>query len=264
MAAATSAITSIGSGALAGSAGGPIGAGVGAGVAAIKVGIAELTQHSARLAGAKAENTAIPPAVAAFDADMQAISTAYNAGEINAQTAIQALTALDNNLYQNLSALVGKPGTAWGAPHRSMTDGAGATCNKSCTAACCLYSNNIHPPIVVAIQALNGGTPTIFYQKAGNGFILTVNEVYPPDDSAYGTFTRPSYTLEFAQTATSSVQANILATVSGLTGTNLTGSAAGASAATSGLSSIASSPTILLLVIGVVFLFGAVLLIVRK
>jgi len=181
----------------------------GAAVAAVSGIVSQLTQHSQRLADAKAENTAIPPAVQAFDADLAAIAQAYASGKATPAAVVAAVAELDSNLYGNLRGLVGKPGTAWAPGPLPMTNGTGQPCNTSCTAACCLYYNDLHPPLVVLFQifsAIAGGQsfaqiqePGTYYEAVTGGFILKVPEVYPPDDPAYGTFSRPAYQLSFVQ-----------------------------------------------------------------
>jgi hypothetical protein len=187
----------------------------GVATAAISSVLTQLTQHSARLAAAKAENTAIPPVVAAFDADLAAIGAAFSQGQITATQAAQAIQELDQNIYQNLHGLVGKPGTAWQAPAPvSMTQDPGAPCNTSCTVSCCVYLNDLHSPLVAAYMYLLSGNlsavtanaqPWLTSQYGGSisaqGFVLGVPKVYPPDDPAYGTFTRPAYSVSFVRTS---------------------------------------------------------------
>jgi hypothetical protein len=194
---------------------------VGAGVAAVSGLLTQLTQHSERLSDAKAENTAIPAAVEAFDADMAAINQAFNSGKATPAQVMAAMVAMQANIYNYLHGLVGKPGTAWSVPSGLSVSvpngsqpigGPGITCNKSCTASCCLFWDDLSPPIVVVWQAMQGITPGIDYQRTSNGFVLTVPEVYPPDDSAYGTYSRPLYTLtwEAPTTTPTSLVASII------------------------------------------------------
>jgi hypothetical protein len=191
--------------------GGPAGAAVGAGVAAVNGLLQQLTQHSARLAAAKAENTAIPPAVQAFDADLAAIAQAYSSGKATPAQVSQAILALNFNMYSNLHGLVGKPGTAWLAsgvvptPNSLQGEGPGVICNTACTAACCLFYDDLAPPLVTIWQVMNGIKPGNYYAPIQGGFVITVPKVYPPDDPAYGSFTRPLYQLTFLQPATTPV-----------------------------------------------------------
>jgi hypothetical protein len=187
--------------------------------------ITQLTQHSARLADAKAENVAMQPAVEAFDADLQAIAAAYVQGQITAAQAAQAIATLDANLYANLHSLVGKPGTAWNVPQQTMDQDLGATCNTACTVSCCVYNNDLHSPLVAAYQYLlyyNGmglnvnnvnsnARPYLNSNWGGqlyaDGFVLGVPEIYPPDDPAYGDFSRPKYSVNFVPTSAGSSSA---------------------------------------------------------
>jgi hypothetical protein len=182
----------------------------GAAAAAVSGLLTQLTQHSARLSAAKAENVAMQPAVAAFDADLQAIAAAYSSGQITAAQAAGALQTLDQNIYANLHGLVGKPGTAWGNPPFSMTQRATASqteCNTACTFSCCVYSDDLHTPLSVAYEILLGlatanSLPPVGQATPG-GFIINVPEVYPPSNPAYGNFTRPAYSVSFVQSTQS-------------------------------------------------------------
>src|SRR4029077_15459849 len=135
-------------------AGGPVGAAVGGITSAIKVGISELKQHTARLKDAKAENQAMDAVIAPFDADIAAIVTAHNTGSASAATCIQACLVVDQNVFQYLYSLAqtNKPGVAWGGPTTTSL-GTGnrpvysADCNKGCTASCCVYLNDLRPAI---------------------------------------------------------------------------------------------------------------------
>jgi hypothetical protein len=189
----------------------------GAATAAVTGLLTQLTQHSERLSDAKAESSAGPAAVQAFDADMAAIATAYSSGKATPQQVIQAITALNTNIYAYLHGLVGKPGTAWPASQPAggaaalANGGVGITCNSKCTYGCCLFYDDMNPMMVTVVQAMSGGTPNMYYQAVPNGFILSVSKVYPPDNSAYGTFTRAAYTLSFV--APAKTPASLLASV---------------------------------------------------
>ena len=169
---------------------------------ALKVGLAALLQHSARLKNATNENAAIAPTVDAFDADLQAIVSAYNGGLADAPTCIQALQQLDLNLYNQMrSGTVGAgggvlPGTAW-------DDGVGLSgqCNKSCTAGCCVYFNNYAYVLTLAQYAMGGSggrwgahwRPNDgHYHPTPNGATIDVSQVYA---SKYGGINRPGYTI---------------------------------------------------------------------
>ena len=172
--------------------GGPIGA-IAAGTASL---VSSLLQHSARLKGAKNENEAAASAVTAFDDDIAAINQAYNNGDCDAPTAVQALNALSQNIYTYLYSLVGAAGTKWTANQ---------TCNKSCTVSCCLYYDDLLPSINNAIAAV----------QTSGGATSQVLEVY---GDKYGLQTRPGYTLTWHQTPVNDVKSALLATIDELTG----------------------------------------------
>jgi hypothetical protein len=181
----------------------------GAATAAISGIVTQLTQHSARLSGATAENKAADTVVPAFDADMQAINAAYNEGEATIAECIQAIEIVDQNCYNSLHALVGKPGTAWisNPPSTAFTEanaaaqigayvsGSGVVpCNDACTVSCCIYFNNLHIAALNAVEILAGWGG---YSVSPGSGSQNVPQVYPPDDSAYGTYTRAQYTLDW-------------------------------------------------------------------
>jgi hypothetical protein len=171
----------------------------GAAAAAVSGIITQITQHSARLQGATAENTAADEVVPAFDADLQATNAAYLAGEITLAQAQTALNTILQNCYNSLYALVGKPGTAWSGSASAASAG-NVPCTKACTVSCCIYWNDLYCAINGCKQFANGtvgAQQALLGQGTGSGgpYESYVPEVYPPDDSAYGTFTRASYTL---------------------------------------------------------------------
>jgi hypothetical protein len=175
--------------------GGPIGGAVGALKGAVQATINELLQHSLRLKNAKSENAAIPPVVAAYDGDLQAIVNAYNNGDASPQTCIAALQQLDANIYNQLRSgtlTAGGapiPGTAW-----DDATGFAGKCNKQCTAGCCVYFGDLGPPLSLAQIAMGGqggrwGTNDPRWK--GNG-VIEVPEVFA---SKYGGQDRPKYTI---------------------------------------------------------------------
>lgn len=180
-----------------------------------------LGQHSARLKGATQENQAIPPAVAAFDQDFAQLIGAYNSGEANAQQCIDALIQMDLSIYSSMHNLgaTGKPGTSWSAPS-TQTIGIGinpaypAPCDKTCTAACCVYYNDLRPAIFGRNVSAGGPTAYAPFQtrpgivggaiealRNGNGIVKVIT-VAPPSDPAYGNFSRAGYTVAFSQPST--------------------------------------------------------------
>lgn len=148
------------------------------GQAITSIGGLVLGQHTARLKGAINENSAIPAAVSEWDKDVHEIIAELTDAEISPEQAIAALTMVDQQVYGYLHSLVGQPGTSW-----SGTPG-NAPCNKKCTAACCVYNNDLQPAIGQLIAAIQRG-----------GGVVTVPKVYPPSNKSYGVFSREAYQL---------------------------------------------------------------------
>ena len=242
----------IGAGAAQGaSVGGPIGAGVGAATAAAKVAISDLIQHSARLKQAKSENAGIPPVVAAFDADFQAIVTAYNNAQATASQCITALQTLDANIQANLKANIAGPngaviaGSSW-----NSTTGLAGKCDKTCTAGCCVYYGALGPPISVAQIAMGGsgglwGRTDPRLALTSTGGTVTCPEVFA---SKYGGADRPGYAVTISTPpGIGQVQAGITSTVNELLGNT--------PSVIAGLAPGVSSINPIYLVIGVAFVF---------
>lgn len=250
---AGSVISQIGLSTAAGCAAGPLGCAAGAVSGTVKAAVTQLTQHTARLKGAKNENAALNPVVVAFDADVAAIRDAYNNGGADAATCIAACAAVDANIQANLKSHVGAPGTAW-----STAVGMQGKCNKLCTAGCCVYYGDLGPVLSMMVTAM-GGAPLVplwgrndpRYHATANGATINVPEVI---GSKYGATDRPGYTLTItAPPPQGKVQAGLLGIVSELTGApppSLAG------LLPEGMTSV--SPT--LIILGVVLVFGAILL----
>ena len=274
--------------------GGPVGCGVAAAVVAVKLGITELTQHTARLGNAIAENTAMDACIPAFDSDIQLCSSAYKNGQASKATVNAAFLIIYNNCYAYLSSLVGKPGTAWNGTLALAQQGKVA-CNDDCTASCCIFWNDIYCSFYGCPQyspggglfaALNGnskdgntpgvnvvGSSTLNHSTGPvSGYSAYIPEIYPPP-AKYGSYTRPAYVLDFTPPKpTASALAGIQDSVAQLTAktTKLSASNATSQAtaskldaqvaipSTGGLLGFSSSATYL--AVGVVILFVAVLL----
>lgn len=184
--------------------------GVGIATSILKLGLSELSQHTARVSGATNENQAADQIIPAFDADLAACADAYNSGQYSATEIITALQAIDAQVYKYLKAQVGKPGTAW--------DGSGK-CGKTCTVGCCLYYNDLHsaifgpagPPYNGNLYASNGANGFIPTLQKGSGAVI-VPKVYPPSDTTYGDYSRAGYTIVLTQPA---AKTNIATSVSG-------------------------------------------------
>lgn len=167
-----------------------------------------LAQHTKRLQDAASENQALDNLIPAFDADLQAVAQAFNSGT-DPQSCISALIAIDTNAYNYLRAQVGKAGTAWGGPSTTSLGTAinpsySATCNKACTAGCCVYLNDLRPAIFGRSGLGSAYAP--FQTSAGvaggmvgaiqnGGGVVHVIDIAAPPRSAYGNYSRAGYTL---------------------------------------------------------------------
>jgi hypothetical protein len=194
----------------------------------VKVTVAELAQHTKRLSDATNENAALDQVIPAYDADLAAVAGAYNTGA-DPETCIAALEDVDNNIFSYLHSLVGSAGTAWGGPSTGII-GTGnlpsysATCNKSCTAACCVYLNNLRPGIY-GRSGLGGaysqwqtsgvivGMIQVIQQGGGTVKVITVD---PPTNKAYGDYSRAGYNLVLKKPPAATSIASQVLTVSGV------------------------------------------------
>jgi hypothetical protein len=173
-----------------------------------KIGVSQLTQHTARMQDAASENQALDNLIPSFDADLKAIADAYNQG-VDPNVCLDALYAVDTNAYNYLRKQVGKAGTAWGGPSTTTLGTAvnpsySATCNKGCTAGCCVYLNNLRPAIFgrsglggayAPFQTSPGvAAGLVGVIKAGGGVVHVIDIAAPPRQ-AYGNYTRTGYTL---------------------------------------------------------------------
>lgn len=141
--------------------------------------------HEARLKGATNENQAVPLVTPVFDQAITAIAQNWRATR-NQTDAINALAALDQQIYQYLKGRVGAPGTAWvDNPH---------ICDKACTVGCCIYWNDFRSAIFGDASGFNNGTsgmiPAI---QAGGNRAVNIPKVYP---SKYQTYSRSSYSVQ--------------------------------------------------------------------
>jgi hypothetical protein len=209
-------------------------AAVGAGISVAKLAITALAAHTARLKDAQQENEAMAALIPAWDADIQAIVAAYNSGDYTASACIAAAQAVDTQSFNYLRGLVGKAGTAWGGPTTSSI-GYGnrpiysATCNKSCTAACCVYLNDLRPGIYgrgglgsayQPWQTSSGSvTGLIELLQSGSGVLKIITIAAPA--SKYGDFSRTGYTLTLTKpSAVHEVQGTLAKTIASMTGSN--------------------------------------------
>jgi hypothetical protein len=205
--------------------------GVGIASALTKLTVAELAAHTARLKNATAENTAMDATIPPFDADLKAIAQAFSNGSASAATCIQACLEVDNNIFTYLYGLTQnrKPGVAWNGPTTTAL-GPGnlpvytIICDKSCTASCCVYLNNLRPAIFgrgglsnsyAPWQTGNGTVIGLIQLIQKGGGTLKVITVAPPSNPKYGTYGRTGYNLTLAAPP---AQAVIATTVAEMTG----------------------------------------------
>lgn len=169
-----------------------------------------LAKHTQRLQDATSENQALDNLIPAFDADLQAVVQAFNSGT-SPSDCITALYAIDSNAYSYLRAQVGRPGTAWGGPSTGAI-GMGinptysATCNKKCTAGCCVYLNDLRPVIFGRSGVNIGLVETI--QKGGGS--VSVPAIAAPPRTAYGDYSRAAYSLNLKAPVGLSVNSAVL------------------------------------------------------
>jgi exonuclease VII small subunit len=154
-----------------------------------------LAQHTVRMKDAENENAAAAEAIPNYDADLQQINQAYNAGTASAAQCVAALNQVAAQVEAYLKEQVGKPGTSWVENSTA--------CNKQCTVGCCLFFLDMLPGIKMCVAAINsgGGTvnvPTVFGDK-------------------YGLSGRPGYALQFVKpSAASSIAESVLGSASPL------------------------------------------------
>ena len=189
---------------------GPIGAGVGA-LVGIIAGL--WAAHDARAAGAKSENAAVGSAVQAFDASLSAVFQAANSGQVTGAQAVTICQQILQQYWTGIAPYTSGPGRSDAS--RGGSACSGLSCNKSCTAGCCVGCLDIAPSIQNCVNVLaspNGGTATIL-------------KVYA---SSYGLSARNSYTLTYTPPPAGSVAgiANALSSGS-LTSALSTGTIAG-------------------------------------
>lgn len=180
-----------------------------------------LAAHTARLNDATNENQAVDQVIPAYDADLAAIQAAYESGTDPSQC-IAALNAVDTNIFNYMYALHGKPGTAWGGPTTGAL-GSGINpaydqaCNKTCTAACCVYLNDLRPGIfghasAAGVKVVKGCIECIL----SGGGTAQIPEVYPPSDKSYGNYARAGYSITFTKPPASQSTAAQVLSVSGV------------------------------------------------
>ena len=128
-------------------------AGIGAGVGII---LSLISAHNARVKGAKNENAAVGILVPNAAQQLQAIAQQFSAGSLTTAQAIQLCQQVGQNFQQQIQQFSGTPGVAWTACSGSSS----CPCNKSCTAGCCVYYNNIVPWVNAVSSAISAGGGT--------------------------------------------------------------------------------------------------------
>lgn len=147
--------------------------------------------HTARLKAAKTENAAVAQIIAPFDQDVQALAQLWNTGQVTPAQFIAYCQQVDQATYNYMKNLVSKSGTAW-----SDTNGMAGKCDKTCTAACCVYYGDLGPVLSGMITAAGGqgkwsaNDPRISRQPGGT--VISVPEVFA---SKYGGIDRKGYTV---------------------------------------------------------------------
>ena len=123
-----------------------------------------LSGHFAREQGAKNENQALQGLIPAVAQDITSVFQAANAGQISATDAITALQTIQQNFWTAVQPYQSGPGQAMKSACQQQTDtpGPGITCNKSCTASCCVGCNVINEWVYKATRIFqsNGQDPT--------------------------------------------------------------------------------------------------------
>jgi hypothetical protein len=145
--------------------------------------------HAARVAGAKQENTVLNSLIPTVSQAITAVFTAANAGQVSASDAISAIAQIKTQFWQAVQQVEGGPGQA-GGPNKCVaqtdTPGPGVTCDKSCTASCCVGCNVINEWCYNATRAFQqggGSGPLPWQPVVGNKYGLT--DFSPPSGVTY-------------------------------------------------------------------------------
>jgi hypothetical protein len=156
-----------------------------------KIAGALFAAHTARLAAAKSENAAVANIIAPFDQDVAQLVQIWNTGQADPATFINYVKEVDNNVYNYMKSLVGRSGTAW-----SDSNGMAGKCDKTCTAACCVYFGDLGPVLSGMIQAAGGtgkwGPNDPRIQRTAGGTVISAPKVFA---SKYGGVDRAGYSV---------------------------------------------------------------------
>jgi hypothetical protein len=164
-----------------------IGAGTALGIAIPVVGIvlgaviaSLFAAHAARVKGATTENTVLNSLLPTVQQAISAVFSAANAGTATAAEAITQLQSIQQQYWQYVAQVETGPGQAGGPSKcvaQTLAPNAGTTCDKSCTASCCIGCNVINEWIFKATQIFqnNGKDPTTIPWSpiVGNKYGLT-------------------------------------------------------------------------------------------
>jgi hypothetical protein len=145
--------------------------------------------HEARVKGATTENAVLNSLIPTMRTAIENIFQAANSGQITAQQAVAAVQAVQQQYWQEVAQVETGPGQA-GGPSKCVaqtpTPNAGTTCDKSCTASCCVGCNVINEWCYNAIQAFQAGSgsgPLPWQPVVGNKYGLT--NFSPPSGTTY-------------------------------------------------------------------------------
>ena len=186
----TSLATSAGWGAWAG----PVGAAVAVGIGLV-AGL--LAAHALRAKQAKNENSAVNIGIQGFDADLKQIQQAFNSGQVDLNTAIQAAQIALSNYWQLVTPHIqpGRNGCAGGSgcPGQNVPVN---YCQGSIGAACCVGCGSIS-------RSVNGpdGVIAALQGRSTHPSGPNTARIYQVYSSKYGTNSRSGYTLTFTAPA---------------------------------------------------------------
>lgn len=181
-------------------------AGIATGGIGIVAGIAVMlwTQHVQRMKDAQSENQAWNIIYPDWSNIIQQIFSAFNSGQIDANTAMAEVDTLRGLVYQDAQRFKNEPGISWsGGMQGSVPLGLTSSqriwqvqCNKSCTIGCCLFSGVVGPNTERA-KALLSGAPVAVFATGQMQMVRTSSFAVPaiPPNSTYGFNGAPSFIL---------------------------------------------------------------------
>lgn len=198
----TSAATSAGWGAWAG----PVGAAVAVGIGLI-TGL--LAAHALRAKQAKDENSAVNLGVSGFDTDLKQIQAAFNSGQADLPTSMQAASLILNNYWALTTPHIQpqRNGCAGGSgcPGQAVPVN---YCQGSIGAACCVGCGSI----ARSINGPDGVLAAMHGTSTDPGGPNSAN-IYQVFSSKYGTRARAAYKLTFTPPAPAVAAANVVSSI---------------------------------------------------